>query len=189
MAKTIAPAKSLSCSNIGIMRLAVLLTFLFMLSVAWATDYRPADDYAIQFATEKAEGNFKGLEGTIRFTPDDLNSSSFNVWVDASTINTGNKKKDKHALGESWLDVEKHPKISFVSSDFQKTATGYSVTGQLSIRGVSKQVSIPFTFEGNVFKGSTTVLREDYGIEGPFLFGGLVGDEIAVRLRVPVVGE
>lgn len=169
------------------MRLAVLLSLSLLLSIVWATDYQAADDFSIQFATTKAEGNFKGLEGTIRFTPEDLTSSSFNVWVDASTINTGNKTKDKHARGEKWLDVENHPRISFVSSSFQQTGDGYLVEGTLSIRGVEKQLSIPFSFEDNVFQGTTSVQREDFGIEGPFLFGGLVGDEIAVRLRVPVV--
>lgn len=171
------------------MRLAILLTLLLMLSVVWATDYQPADDFSIQFATAKAEGNFRGLEGTIRFTPEDLSSSSFNVWVDASTINTGNSTKDKHARGEKWLDVEKYPRISFVSSSFQQTSDGYQVDGTLSIRGIDKQLSIPFSFKDKVFQGTTTVLREDFDIDGPFLFGGLVGDEIAVNLRVPVKAE
>lgn len=183
--KTISPAISLAGKRC-IMRFSVLLTFLLVLTTAFATDYRVADDFSIQFATAKAEGNFKGLEGTIHFTPEDLSSSSFNVWVDASTINTGNTTKDKHARGEKWLDVENHPRISFVSSSFQKTGDGYLVEGTISIRGVDKQLSIPFSFEDNVFQGTTAVLREDFGIEGPFLFGGLVGDEIAVRLRVPV---
>jgi len=56
----------------------------------------------------------------------------------------------------------------------------------LNIHGVSKTVSIPFTFSDQVFTGELVVVREDYGIEGPFLFGGLVGDEIRVLLRIPV---
>ncbi len=171
------------------MRFSILLSLMLALSIVWATDYRPADDFSIQFTTAKAEGNFKGLEGTIRFTPEELENSKFDVWVDAATISTGNKTKDKHARGDKWLDVENHPRISFVSSSFQKTSDGYLVEGTLSIRGVDKQLSIPFSFEDSVFQGTTTVRREDFGIEGPFLFGGLVGDEIAVRLRVPVVTE
>jgi len=107
-------------------------------------------------------------------------------WVETASISTGNKTKDKHARGGSWLDAEAFPRIGFQSKSFVKTDAGYSVEGQLNIHGVSKTVSIPFTFSDNVFSGRLTVVREDYGIEGPFLFGGLVGDEIRVLLRIPV---
>jgi len=123
---------------------------------------------------------------TIEFDASDLDASNFDVWVETASISTGNKTKDKHARGGSWLDAEAFPRIGFQSKSFVKTDAGYSVEGQLNIHGVSKTVSIPFTFSDNVFSGRLTVVREDYGIEGPFLFGGLVGDEIRVLLRIPV---
>ncbi len=169
------------------MRLLLLSLLAPALFTAYtATSYTPTDEYAVKFSTKKAEGTFRGLDGTIEFDASDLDASNFDVWVETASISTGNKTKDKHARGGSWLDAEAFPRIGFQSKSFVKTDAGYSVEGQLNIHGVSKTVSIPFTFSDNVFSGRLTVVREDYGIEGPFLFGGLVGDEIRVLLRIPV---
>ncbi|MEL7159737.1 MAG: YceI family protein [Bacteroidota bacterium] len=170
----------------------LLLSILTLLGVSQlAPSWRVADDYAVKFSTTKAEGTFTGLTGTIVFNPADLAAAKFDVSVDAATIQTGNKTKDKHARKSSWFDVENHPRISFVSTVFQQTETGYVVTGELTIKGKTKAVDIPFTFRetasGGLFEGSTKVKREDFGLDGPFLFGGLVGDEVAVALRIPVI--
>lgn len=164
--------------------LGLLAPTLF--TVYTATSYTPTDEYAVKFETAKAEGTFRGLEGTIAFQADDLAGSKFDVWVETASINTGNTTQDKHARGKKWLDAATHPRISFTSKSFAKTGAGYSVEGQLSIRGVARAVSIPFTFSDDVFSGKLTVNRDDYGIDGPFLFGGLVGDDIAIELRIPV---
>jgi polyisoprenoid-binding protein YceI len=142
--------------------------------------------YAVKFTTKKATGTFENLQGTIQFDPSNPTTAKFDVWVETATISTGNKTKDKHARGSKWLDAEQHPRISFKSSEFEKIESGYEVKGQLNIHGVTKEVSIPFAFNDQVFSGNLTINRIDYGIEGPFLFGGLVGDEIAIALQVPV---
>ncbi len=151
-----------------------------------ATDYLIGPDYAVKFATGGAEGTFSDLRGTVSFDPADPENSRFDVSVATATISTGNSAKDKHARGDKWLNAEEHPRIGFVSDTFTKTATGFEVTGQLSINGRARTQVLSFQFDGQVFEGSTTVNREEYGIDGPFLFGGLVGGEIAVTLRVPV---
>ncbi|MEO0734480.1 MAG: YceI family protein [Bacteroidota bacterium] len=171
-------------------KLLLLSVFAVFSLSQLAPNWEVADDYAIKFNTAKAEGTFTGLSGTIVFDPADLAVAKFDVAVDASTIQTGNKTKDKHARKSAWFDVENHPQITFVSSAFRETADGYSVQGDLTIKGTTKQVDIPFTFAeadgGGLFTGSVNVLREDFGLDGPFLFGGLVGDEVAVALRIPV---
>jgi polyisoprenoid-binding protein YceI len=149
-------------------------------------DWNISADYAVRFSATKAEGTFDKLQGSIQFDPSTPSAAKFDVWVETATISTGNNTKDKHARGSSWLDAEQYPRIGFKSSNFQKTDKGYQVKGKLSIHGITKEVSIPFTFKDQVFAGSLTVNRQDYGIEGPFLFGSLVGDEIAIVLRVPV---
>ena len=148
--------------------------------------YTIAPDYAIRFDTRGAEGTFTGLTGTVVFDEDDLAGARFDVTVDATTISTGNATKDRHARGDNWFDVERYPEIGFESAAFAKTADGYAVTGSLEMHGVEREVTIPFTFEDDVFAGALTVDREDYGIDGPFLIGGTVGDEVAITLRVPV---
>ena len=148
------------------------------------------EDYAVRFSTKKAEGTFSDLQGTVKFSPDDLSNSNFAVSVATATIQTGNKSKDKHARGKAWFDAENHPKITFVSSRISTSASGYLVLGDLTIKGITKEVGINFTFEettsGGLFTGTTTITRADFELDGPFLFGGLVGDEVAVDLKVPV---
>jgi len=151
-----------------------------------ATSYTITDDYAVKFSTKAAEGTFRGLNGTVVFDADNLEASRFDVWVETATIATGNSGKDKHARGAKWLNAEDNPRISFRSERFERSSVGFIVHGDLSINGVHNNVIIPFTFNDKVFEGTVSVLRKDYDIEGPFLFGGLVGNEIAVTLRVPV---
>ena len=168
------------------MRVLTLLTALFLIGSISAYNWEPTDTYAIKFSTAKAEGTFSNLRGTIDFDPADLANANFDVSVATATISTGNATKDKHATGESWLHAKRFPRISFQSHSFAKTDNGYTVDGQLTIHGKSQAVTIPFAFTDNVFSGSLTVDRRDFGIDGPFLFGGLVGNEIEVSLRIPV---
>lgn len=180
-------SKAVNTAKQTTMRLFLLSLLAPTLFAAYtATSYTPTDDYAVKFATAKADGTFRGLDGTIEFDANDLAAANFDVWVKTASISTGNKTKDKHARGSSWLDAEAFPRISFQSQSFTKTGTGYSVEGQLTIHGVRKTVTVPFTFADNLFAGDFTVTRQDFGIDGPFLFGGLVGDKVAVRLRIPV---
>lgn len=166
--------------------LFVLTTLLLGLGLLTGGNYTPTDAYAVKFATAKATGTFRDLQGTIVFDADELAEANFDVSVGTATIQTGNKTQDKHARGGSWLDADQHPRISFKSHGFEATPEGYTVTGQLTIRGESRPVTIPFTFNGKVFAGQLTVTRQDYGVDGPFLFGGLVGDDVVVELVIPV---
>lgn len=148
--------------------------------------YEISEDYAIKFSTRGVEGTFSDLSGSITFDETDLAASFFDVSVAASTVETGNNTQNKHARGDNWLDAEIFPRIKFKSSAFAKTPEGYSVSGDLTIHGVTQKVSIPFIFNNKVFEGSISVPRETYGIDGPFLFGNMVGDDVEVSLRVPV---
>jgi polyisoprenoid-binding protein YceI len=150
-------------------------------------------DYQIRFSSTGAVGTFHGLEGTIQFSTRKLSESRMDVRVAVATIDTGNKTKDRHARGESWLAAGQYPYIRFVSSTFRQSGSGYVVDGQLTLRGVTRRESIPFRFErhgaAGVFTGEFTLQRQDYGIEGPWLAALTVGDEITVQLRVPVTTQ
>ncbi|MEM9676003.1 MAG: YceI family protein [Bacteroidota bacterium] len=167
--------------------LLLVLPFAFGFTI-WNT-WSIADDYEIRFSGSGAEGTFQGLNGTIVFDPSALEQAKFDVSIDASTIDTGNKTKDKHARGKNWFDVEQYPEIKFRSSQVTKAGEQYQMTGTLTLHGTEKEIMFPFTFTENggsgLFEGSFTVNREEYGIEGPFI-GFLVGDDFEVNLKVPV---
>ena len=72
--------------------------------------------------------------------------------------------KNTHAKSDKWLDAEKFPLISFTSSVITKVGSGYEAKGMLDMHGVQKEITLPFTFDGNVFTGSISVNRMDYNV-------------------------
>ena len=95
--------------------------------------------------------------------------------------------RNNHLQKEEYFNSDKYPSISFQSDKIQKNGTGYKAIGNLTIKGVTKPVEIPFSFsaKGNagVFKGSFTILRADYGVGSS---GGSIGKTITIDLEVPV---
>ena len=163
----------------------LLLAFGFAPDTGWNI----SEDYEVRFSGSGADGTFRGLTGTLVFDPAAPAQGQFNVTLDARTINTGNKTKDKHARGDSWFDVEQYPEIHFRSSKIEPSGDDYQMTGTLTLHGVAKEITFPFTFtpQGNAgtFSGTFTVDREEFGIDGPF-FAFTVGDDFEVSLNVPV---
>ncbi|MGB3779316.1 MAG: YceI family protein [Tunicatimonas sp.] len=165
--------------------LVLLLSFGF----APESEWNISEDYAVRFSGSGADGTFQGLTGTIVFDPTAPEQGRFEVALDARTIDTGNKTKDKHARGDSWFDVEQYPEIRFRSSQIESSGDSYRMTGVLTLHGVEKEITFPFTFtqqgDSGTFNGTFTVDREEFGIEGPF-FAFTVGDDFEVNLNVPV---
>ena|SRR5882762_4592786 len=152
-----------------------------------AQNWQIADGYNIAFSSDDAGGVFKGFKGSVAFDEQNPAASKFDVTIDAATINTGNGLQNKHAKSDEWFDVAKYPQIHFVSKSIAKSAGGFQVTGDLTLHGVTKSISFPFTFKkaptGGAFTGSFTVNRSDYKLGKP---GGDVGESIKVDLNVPV---
>lgn len=126
-------------------------------------------------------GSFGGMKGTVNFNPKDLKNSSFNVCVDAATVNTDNTKRDDHLRTEDFFFVSKYPVVCFESESIQKTSSGYVVKGKLTLHGVTKQITVPFTFENNVLKGTGKINRLDYGV-GVETGTAMVGDEVTITV-------
>ncbi|HVU94553.1 MAG TPA: YceI family protein [Puia sp.] len=167
------------------------IAFLLLTGSAFAfiaaQNWQIADGYTIAFSSDDAGGVFKGFKGNIAFDEQNPAASKFDVTIDASTINTGNGLQNKHAKSDEWFDVAKYPQIHFASKSIAKTANGYQVTGDLTLHGVTKSITFPFTFKktpaGGAFAGSFTVNRNDYKLGKP---GGDVGESIKIDLNVPV---
>jgi polyisoprenoid-binding protein YceI len=143
-------------------------------------DWKITDSYSIKFKGKDADGIFKSMSGDISFNENDLGSSKFYVYVDVSSINTGNFLKNRHAKSDTWFDAKQYPVITFISSKFSKSNTGYQVEGTLEMHGTKKQVIIPFTFLSNTFKGTFALNRMDYGV------GKNGSNEINLDISVPV---
>jgi polyisoprenoid-binding protein YceI len=159
------------------------VSFAFALPQNWNI----ATKYNISFTTSGVSGIFKTFTGAIVFDDQNPAASKFDVSIDVNSINTGNGMMNKHAKGADWFDAAKYPAIRFVSTKFLKVGNAYQVTGNLSIHGITKPYSIPFTFKrngsGGSFEGTFNVNRNDFKIGDP---GGEVGEVIKLVVAVPV---
>ena len=136
-----------------------------------SSDLKPVDaNEAVTFAIKNfginTNGEFKGLKGIIKWDASNPSASVFNVTVDANTINTDIDMRDSHLKKEEYFNTEKYPTINFVST----AVTANNVTGNLTIKGVTKQISFPFTVKpsasGYLFEGSFEINRRDFGVGG-----------------------
>jgi polyisoprenoid-binding protein YceI len=131
-------------------------------------------------------GSFKGLKGVVHFDPNNLAASSFDVSIDANTINTGIDMRDEHLRSDSYFDVKNYPQIHFVSTRVTTSnrAGTFFVFGHLTIKQTTKEISFPFTYqteaEGPLFKGEFKLNRRDFSIGG----SGTISNELVVKLEV-----
>jgi polyisoprenoid-binding protein YceI len=144
------------------------------------------EDVSISFQGKNAKGTVSGLEAEISFSPADLANSSFKASIDARTLETSNKLQTKHANSDKWMDTEKYPSITFTSKEIRGAESGYEVVGDLDMHGLTKEITMPFTFAenegGGLFEGTMHIVREDWNIGK----GGFV-KEVDVTISVPVV--
>jgi len=150
----------------------------------------------------KVRGAFNEFVGTARIDGADLARSSVRVDIEVASIDTRNTDRDAHLRSGDFLAAERYPRMSFVSTDVRHTGDGVEISGELTIKGVTRRVSIPFTFEGQAtdpfgntrvgFEGSTTIQRKDFGLtwNAPLETGGvLVGDKVTLEFDVSAVKQ
>ncbi|MEO6733549.1 MAG: YceI family protein [Ferruginibacter sp.] len=133
-------------------------------------------------------GSIKGLQGKIVFDPANPSAASFNVSVDAGTVNTGNSSRDKHLKKDDYFDISNYPKLHFTSTKVTGTTGAYIVTGQLTIKGVTKQISFPFSAkqEGGSyrFSGQFSINRRNFNVGGS---SWVLSDNLTVSLNVSAI--
>lgn len=182
----------MSCKNscLSLLR-SFLIPAIALLLIPLSTTAQWSIDSSsnITFSGSSASGSFSEISGNITFDPEDLSTANFDVSVAISSISTGNKTKDKHALNSSWFDEENHPRARFISKVIVKTDDGFRVIGDMMIHGFTMEMRIDFTFSGNTeegrFNGAMVINRNEFGINGSFM-AFMVGDEFEVNLDVLV---
>lgn len=149
----------------------------------------------------KVRGTFNEFEGTAVLDGADPAGSSARVTIQAGSIDTRNAQRDEHLHNNDFLAVASYPEITFVSTGVRQTGeTDFEVTGDLTIKGVTNPVTIPFSYEGAAtdpfgnlrvgFEGSVAINRKDYGItwNAPLETGGvLVSDKITLEFEISAI--
>lgn len=162
-------------------RILTLLAGLLLLSgSAMAADQYKIDPvhsnvgFAVKhMVVNTVHGRFNDWSGEIIYDDKDPAKSSVNVTIKTASINTENSDRDSHLKSPDFLDVQKFPEISFQSKSVDKQSDGFVAHGVLTIRGVSKNVDLPFKINGPIKVGdsnllgaeaSLTINRQDYGV-------------------------
>jgi polyisoprenoid-binding protein YceI len=145
----------------------------------------------------KVHGTFNDLSATILYDDAHPERSSMTMVIEAASIDTNSKQRDGDLLGDSWFATDKHPKITFRSTRIEpKGANRYLVHGELTMKGVTREIAIPMTRTvprqldsgwGNVRVGGTgtvTIKRSDFGITGPEFWGKALSDDVEIQLDI-----
>ncbi len=120
-------------------------------------------------------GAFRDFSGSINYDGKDVSKSSVNFTAKVTSVDTGVAPRDNHLRTADFFEVEKYPDMTFKSTKVEKKGDKWEVTGDFTLKGVTKQIIIPFTVNGmmkdaksNVKMGisaQTTINRQDYGVK------------------------
>ncbi len=168
------------------------LTLFFLLVVTGnlaLAQYKPVDQgSALQFTIKNfgfdVTGTFTGLKGSIKFDPQNPAESTFDVTIDANTVNTDNSLRDRHLRDNSYFDVKNYSTIHFVSTKVAGKNGAYVISGKLTIKKQTKDISFPFTAstsnDGYLFKGTFKINRKDFDVGGT----STISDNLEVALSI-----
>ncbi|NLJ53552.1 MAG: YceI family protein [Intrasporangiaceae bacterium] len=148
----------------------------------------------------KVRGNFNEFEGTA-VVGENLADSKVEVKIVANSVDTRNEQRDEHLRSNDFFGSDEHPEITFVSTSVQETGSdSFDLTGDLTIKGITKSITIPFEFEGAAtdpfgnlragFEGEVKVNRKDFGIEWNAALetgGVLVSEKVTLEFEVSAI--
>ncbi|HSQ61326.1 MAG TPA: YceI family protein [Acidobacteriota bacterium] len=153
--------------------------------------------FSVRHIFSKVPGSFDKFSGQIDYDPAKPEASSVKVEIEAASINTKNERRDSHLRSADFFEVEKHPTLSFQSTKVVKgEGNALSVEGNLTMKGVTKPVTLAVTFLGATdpkpgaragFEATTTVNRKDYGILWNRTLdtgGTLLSDDVTITILI-----
>jgi polyisoprenoid-binding protein YceI len=146
----------------------------------------------------EVDGSFKIFDGNIVTTKEDFTDAKINFTVDVNSINTDNTNRDGHLKSDDFFNAEKYPNMTFVSTSFKKkSGSAYELTGDLTIRDVTKKVTFAVKYGGTTkdpygntkagFKATGTINRLQYGLKWNTLTeagGAVVGADIDLTINL-----
>jgi len=187
---------------------SLLIVFVFIFSAAaqsteWEID-KPHTNVGFtvtHLVVSDVTGRFNGFDGSIITSGEDFNGAQINIVISTASVYTDHEKRDNHLRSEDFFNAEKYPQITFNSSSFKKIRDEkYEITGDLTMNGVTNEVTLDGTLKGIIkdpwggtragFKANTSIDRYDYDLTynkaleaGGFLISQNVDIEINIELK------
>lgn len=183
---------------------AVLAISSLAFGATWEIDTaHAAANFAVRhMMISQVHGTLGPVSGKVELDEKDITKSTVSASIDAKGIDTRNQKRDEHLRSKEFLDVEKFPAVTFKSTKIEKgaTETQLKITGDLTIHGVTKSVTLdaelsaevanPFTKVAvRAVSASTTINRRDFGLnwQAPMANNGVVvADEVKITIEAEV---
>ena len=159
--------------------------------------------FQVRHLLTKVRGQFGDFGGTIAFDEENPANSTVNVTIQATSISTQTGDRDNHLRSADFFDVDKYPTLAFTSASVTpRSADAFDVVGDLTIHGVTKQVTLPVSYLGTAkdpwgnekaaFETELTINRKDFGLNWNAALetgGFLVGDDVKISLSIQAVAQ
>ena len=154
------------------------------------------------FMISTVRGDFDKTEGKVVLDEADVTKSTVEATIDVASVSTRDEKRDTHLKGPDFFEVAKFPKMTFKSTKVERDGAGYKITGDLTIKDVTKPVVLTVDaisaetkdpFAGALHRGthaSTKINRQDFGLKWNKAIetgGAVVGDEVTIELNVELI--
>jgi len=167
--------------------------------VEWAIDgaHTRASFTVPHLVVSEVDGHLKELRGTVKLDEADLTKSTVELTIPVASISTENADRDKHLRSADFFDAEKYPSVSFKATKIVKAGQAYKITGDLTMRGVTKPVTLdgaisdavtnPWGKQVRGVKVTGKVKRQDFGLRWNKALdkgGVLVGDDVTLRVTL-----
>jgi polyisoprenoid-binding protein YceI len=147
-------------------------------------------------------GAFKDFEGSAHVDTSNPANSKVDLTIKADSIDTGVADRDAHLRSADFFEIESHPEITFTSTNVERDGEDWTITGDLSIKGVTKPVTVEFESTGSArdpfgnlrigFEGHTTLSRKDWGLtwNAALETGGfLVSDKVKLEFDISAIAK
>ncbi|MBN2354736.1 polyisoprenoid-binding protein [candidate division KSB1 bacterium] len=183
-------------------------TLIFSLFISLSLTVHAAEEYLIDKAHTEVgfkvkhmvittvRGKFAEFSGKIFYDENDVSKSSVEGTVQVSSIDTGNEKRDAHLRSGDFFDAEKYPEITFKSKKIKEENGNWVAIGDLTMRGVTKEIRVPFTIVGKIVDGmgkervgleaTAKINRKDFGVSWNKTFDNgviVVSDEVEIEIH------
>ena len=185
-----------------VLGLALALATPVMAAETWVADSAHSEiTFRVRhMMISKVSGRFREFGATLQLDPAKPEASSIEVKVKTASIDTNQPDRDKHLRSGDFFETEKFPEMTFKSSKIVGTSKDhFDVTGTLTLRGVSKEITVPVAFSGFIkdsrggehggFEAAFTVNRKEFGLvyNSPLETGGvMIGEDVEVSLMMEI---
>jgi polyisoprenoid-binding protein YceI len=145
-------------------------------------------------------GAFKDFEGTAHVDTANPANSKVELTIKTDSIDTGVADRDAHLRSADFFEIEQHPEIAFSSTDVSRDGDEWTITGDLTVKGITKPITVEFESTGSArdpfgnlrlgFEGQTTLSRKDWGLtwNAALETGGfLVSDKIKLEFDISAI--